>query len=188
MERERGHLDEEGQREGDEQPLLRALAQRRLRQPGDRERHAALRSRPARRCHRRGQHEQRADERVDDELERRRHPVGPAPLADQEVERHQHQVEEEDEKDQVLGEEGAQHGGLGEPEVERVEAGPARRRPQRDPQRGGGEEQRGERDEPQVQPVDAEHVADAEVLDPGVVGHVLQAGRPVSKSNSITTT
>ena len=44
--------------------------------------------------------------------------VARAPLADDEVERHQHQVEEQDEQRQVLGHERAEHGGLAEREVE----------------------------------------------------------------------
>jgi hypothetical protein len=47
---------------------------------------------------------------------------------------------------------------------------------QGDPQPGGREEHRGERYEPQVEAVEAECVADPELLDPRVVGQVLQAG------------
>jgi hypothetical protein len=123
-----------------------------------------------------GQHQQRADQRVDDELERRRHAVGAAPDADQEVERNQHQVEEQDEQREVLCDERAEHGGLGEPEVEAVQAPAALRRAQSGPQRGRREQQCRQPDEPQVQPVDPELVADPQIGDPGVVGDVLQAG------------
>src|SRR3712207_8781810 len=43
--------------------------------------------------------QQRADQRVDHELHRRVHALAVPPRADQEVERHEHQVEEEDEQD-----------------------------------------------------------------------------------------
>jgi hypothetical protein len=72
---------------------------------------------------RRDQHQERPDQRVDDELRRRPHPVARAPDADQEVERDQHQVEEGDEQDQVLGAERAEHGALGEAEEEVEERG-----------------------------------------------------------------
>ena len=177
VERERRHLDQEREREGGEDPLLRALGQ----PVGDevREREAQL-GRPARRQHggrrRGGQHQQRADERVDDHLHGRRDAVGAAPDPDQEVERHQHQVEEEDEDAEVLRQERAQHGRLGDPEVQRELRG-ARRRAQDQPQRRGREQQRRQRHQPEVEPVDAEPVVDAEVRDPLVVGQVLQPAR-----------
>jgi hypothetical protein len=137
----------------------------------------------AARCARHGarKHQQRADQRVDDELVGRRHTVRPgAPLADQEVERDQHQVEEEDEEREVLREEGAEHRRLGQREVEREQPW-ALDRAQEHPQRGGREQERRERDQPQVEAVDPELVADAQRLDPGVVGDVLEpaAGRVV---------
>ena len=46
---------------------------------------------------------------------------------------------------------------------------------------------RGQRDHEQVEAVDAERVADAELGDPLVVGDVLEARRPESKSTSIAT-
>ena len=68
---------------------------------------------------RRDEHQERADERVDDELRRRADPVrAGAAHPGQEVERDQHQVEEHDEQRQVLSAEGAEHGALGEPEME----------------------------------------------------------------------
>ena len=42
----------------------------------------------------------------------------------------------------------------------------------------GGPGDRRQRDQEQVEPVDPERVADAELGDPLVVGHVLQAPRP----------
>ena len=45
---------------------------------------------------------------------------------------------------------------------------------------------RGQHDQEQVEPVDAELVADAELGDPLVVGHVLEPAAADSKSTSIT--
>ena len=60
------------------------------------------------------QHQQRADERVDEHLDRRRDPVLAAEGPDQEEERDQHQVEEEDEEQEVLSEERAERRRLAE--------------------------------------------------------------------------
>ena len=131
---------------------------------------------------RRGEHQQRADERVDDELDRRFHASGfPAPAADQEVEGDQHQVEEGDEQRQVLGEERAEHGRLGEHEVE-VEEPRALPRAHVRGERRGGEQQRRQADQEHVQAADAELVVDPERGDPDDVGDVLQAGAPALKS------
>ena len=173
---ERRHLDQERQREADEQQPLRAVAEADLVEVGEHERQRRVRLPRAqhRRRHRRGEHQQRPDERVDDHLDRRRPPLRPAPPEHQEQERHEHQVEESDEQRQVLGDERAEHGGLGERHQERERGGPVDR-PDDHPQRRGREQQRGQGDEPQVQAVDPELVADAERRDPRVVGDVLQA-------------
>ena len=127
---------------------------------------------------RRGEHQQRSHERVDDELDRRAHAARLAPpAADQEVEGDQHQVEEGDEEGQVLREERPQDGRLGEHEVE-VEEPRALPRAQVRGQHGGGEQQPRQRDEEHVQPADAELVVNAQLGDPGDVGDVLQARAP----------
>ena len=129
---------------------------------------------------RRDQHQQRADQRVDDHLQGRRRGTRSAldvaaPGAEEEVERDQHQVEEEDEEQQVLGQEGAQRRGLGDQHPEEEEVGPlllaegCERRP-------GRPDHRGEEDQEDVEAVDAEAVVDAEAGDPGDVDGVLQAG------------
>ena len=46
------------------------------------------------------------------------------------------------------------------------------------PQRRRDEQQRGQRDQPQVEAVDPELVVDAELADPRVVGDVLEAAAP----------
>jgi hypothetical protein len=126
-----------------------------------------------------GQHQQRADERVDHEHRGGAHAIAAAPASDQEVEGHQHQVEEHDEERQVLRHEDTQDRRLGQRQPEEEEARAlalAERRHQR--ARHPGE--RGQHDHEQVEAVDPELVADAELGDPLVVGHVLQAlGAPV---------
>ena len=100
-------------------------------------------------------------------------PVAGPPGADQEVERDQHQVEEEDEEEQVLGEEGAQRPGLREAEHEEVVARPVRAL-QRRPADRRGPEQRGQEDEEDAEPVDAELEADPELRDPALVDDLLK--------------
>jgi hypothetical protein len=171
-----GHLDEERGGEEQEDPLLRALAQRQCLQRGEHKRDvtAALLGGEHAGGDRGGEHQQRADQRVDHELDRRFHSVGPcAPTADQEVERDQHQVEEGHEQRQVLREEGAEHGRLGEHEVEVEELRPLPRA-HVGRQHGGGEQQRGQSHEEHVQATDAELVVDAQRRDPDDVGDVLQ--------------
>ncbi len=124
---------------------------------------------------RRREHQQRADERVDDELERRFDASRfRSPAADQEVERDQHQVEERHEQREVLGEERAEHRRLGEheEEPEQLRALPCA---QVGGDRRGREQQRCQPDEEHVQTVDAELVVDPQRGDPHDVGHVRQA-------------
>ena len=92
MQREERRLDGERDREAQEQPGVVAGAaldqvERPLLQPEDDDR---------------GQHEQRAAHRVDDELDRRTKPAGAAPRPDQDVQRHEHRLEEHVEEQQVL--------------------------------------------------------------------------------------
>ena len=58
------------------------------------------------------EHERRADHRVEEELRGRVHAVLVAPPADQEVHRHEHDLEEHEEQEQVEAEERAHHAGL----------------------------------------------------------------------------
>ena len=131
------------------------------------------------------QHQQRADQRVDHHLQRRlrrgRAAFGgavDAPGAEEEVERHQHQVEEEDEEQQVLGEERAQRRRLRRQHQEEEDL-----RPLLFAERGEGDpadpEHRGQQHQEEVQPVDPEAVVDAEPGDPGRVDGVLEAGLAV---------
>jgi hypothetical protein len=92
-----GRLDGERDREAEEEPLVRARphpgqVERPLLEPVDDDR---------------GEHEERARNRVHDELDGRAEPAGAAPDADQHVERDQHRLEERVEEQQVLGAEDA---------------------------------------------------------------------------------
>ena len=128
-----------------EDPFLRALRQPALGQLGELERTSPpVGRREDAGRDRRGQHQQAPDQRVDHERGRRAHAVRAAPDADQEVERHQHQVEEQDEQRQVLRAERAQHRGLAERQHQVVEAraasharAAASRRRRGDPQQRG---------------------------------------------------
>ena len=58
------------------------------------------------------EHEGRAEQRVEEELQRRVGAVAVAPAADEEVHRHEHDLEEHEEEEEVEGEEHAEAAGL----------------------------------------------------------------------------
>ncbi|CAB4879214.1 unannotated protein [freshwater metagenome] len=178
MEGERRHLDQEGEREDEEDPLLRAGRNQVLAQVAQHEAHVAAVRGEHPGGDRADEHQQRADERVDEELEHRRtallrvHP----PDQRQEVERHEHQVEEDDEERKVLRHEGAEDAALRETHQQRVEPGAFRGLvAQCRPERRAGEEHRRREQQHDVQPGDRKLVMDAERGDPSLVGDVLQA-------------
>jgi hypothetical protein len=113
------------------------------------------------------QHDHRADQRVEDELERGVVAPGAAPHRDQEVHRDEDQLPEHEEQDQVQRAEGAVHAGL-EHQQQRHEAlGVARLRqhPLGVDHAQEGQQQR-EDQQRQGDPVDAEVVAGAHGGDP----------------------
>ena len=176
VQRERGGLHQERGGEQQEDPLLRPLVEQPVLEHGQRERDVLpMRRREHAESHRAGEHQQRADQGVDDELGRRPNALPPAPGPDQEVERDQHQVEEDDEERQVLRAEGPDHGGLGESEVEEEQPRPLPVAERRRECRGHPEDRR-ERDQEEVEPVDAKRVTDAQLRHPLRVRHVLEAG------------
>ena len=82
----------------------------------------------------RGQHEQAADERVEEELDRRVLAPRAAEGADEEVHRHEHDLEEDVEQEHVGGREDADHGELErqqQREVRRATLAGCRSRPRR---------------------------------------------------------
>ena len=175
VEREERRLHEERKREQQHDPVLgappRSGAAGASRQ---RERDlAAVRRGEHSERDRRGHHQQRSRQRVDHELGRRAHALAAAPAADQEVERHEHQVEEDDEEREVLRHEGAEHRSLRKSQVEEEEARPLHHG-ERGHQRARHPGDRGQGDHEQVEPVDAELVADAELRNPLVVRDPLE--------------
>ena len=120
-------------------------------------------------------HERRAEQRVEEELDRGVLALLAAPHADHEVHRQEHDLEEDEEEDQVLRHEGAEHPGVQheDEDEERLrvvrlgEVVPAVDDAQRrDQQREGDERQR--------QPVDADEVVGLDDLDPLVVDDELE--------------
>ena len=128
------------------------------------------------------QHEQAAEQGVDEELDRRVDPPLPAEGADQEVGRDQHRLPEHVEQEQVEAHEHAEHGRLEHQQQGQVGARPVGHAP------GAGDGQRGEhgreQDQGQADAVDPDPVADPEGRHP-VGGHAqletglagLEAGR-----------
>ncbi len=123
------------------------------------------------------QHQHRAEQRVQEELDRRVELARAAPDADQQVHRDQHGFPENEEEEEIERHEDAQHAGLQhqKPDVVFLHAildrGP--RGEDRDPA-----QQRGQHDQQERNAVDAEDVAGADRGDP-VVGRAfdeLEAG------------
>ena len=112
------------------------------------------------------QHERRADHREQEELRGRVDAVVVAPAADEEVHRHEHDLEEHEEQEQVEADEAAHHAGFEQQHprqvalvvVVRVDAGDHQR-----------EQHAGEHDQEQRDAVDAEVPRDAPRLDPRVL-------------------
>jgi len=125
---------------------------------------------------RRGQHEQRADERVDHELDDGAHALVSlafAPHAGEEEERDQHQVEERDEQREILCQQRAEDERMGEAQMQEELALAAPLAAHR-PERRRREQDRRQQDQEQVQPVDRELVVNPELADPHLVRDVLK--------------
>ncbi len=177
VERHQRHLHQEGGGEAQEDPLLRAVREGQGAKRGEHEgqRGTVIGGGQHAGGDRRGEHEERADQGVDHELGGGPDSVARPPHPHDEVEGDQHQVEEGDEQGQVLSAERAQHGALGQPEVE-VEQPRALPLAQRGPDHRGAEQHHREHDQGDVQSVEPELVVDAERADPGGVGGELQPG------------
>ena len=167
MEREQRHLDREREGEGEEHEILREPGgQHEPAQHGQVERVDA-RGRPVLpvQGQDRHEHQQRPDERVEHELDRRVDAVGPAPHADDEVHRDQHRLPEHVEEEEVEADEDADH-----PRLEDEHRDPELLRPllDRAPRRGQreGAQERGEQHEQEADAVHADVVGDAEGRHP----------------------
>ena len=186
VEREHRHLDAEAHEHAAEDQDLRGAAPGRRPTLPARRRRSAMR-RPSRSVsppatkntrHEAHDHQRRAEQRVEEELDRGVLALLAAPHADHEVHRQQHDLEEDEEQDEVLGHEGAEHAG-----VEHEDEDEERLRVVRlgevvpavdDHQRG---DQQRERDQRQRQPVDPDEVVRVDDLDPRLVDDELQARR-----------
>ncbi len=121
------------------------------------------------------QHQQRGGHRVQEELDRGVDPPRSAPDADQEVHRHQGELPEDVEQEQVLGQEHAHHARL-QQQAEDVEL--LHLRLDGVPRRGDGQhgDERGQQHHEDAQPVDGQEVLDAPRGDPVEAVDHLQAG------------
>ena len=189
VEREHRDLDGEGQEEREEGRDLQAVGEaarpgvraQRLEVEGADPRAAVARLVGVGRGQDRHEHQQRPDERVQDELDRRVDPVRAAPDPDDQVHRDEDDLPEDVEQERVEREEDADHPDLEDeerdhvfldPRLDRLEAGQ-----DRDPR-----QRRRQHDERDRQPVRAELVLDPEVRDP--VDPSRRTGSPAGRAGS----
>ncbi len=118
------------------------------------------------------EHERRADHRVDEELQRGVDPLVVAPSADEEVHRHEHDLEEHEEQEQVEADERADDAGLEQQDPGGVRLLVVMRV---GTEQGDREQHAREHDEEQRDAVDTDVPADAPLLDPLVLRRELVA-------------
>jgi hypothetical protein len=119
------------------------------------------------------QHQGRAEQREEEELQRRVDPVGVAPPPDEEVHRHQHDLEHHEEQEEVERDEHAEAAGLEQQQPGVVGLGVV---VGRGPQQGDREQQRGQHHQEQRDAVDTHVPRDAELGHPRPVDLELVAG------------
>ena len=121
------------------------------------------------------QHQGRAEQRVEEELQRGVAAVVATPHRDHEEHRQQDDLEEDEEEDEVLRHEGADHAGLEDQHEDQERLRVARRRdvvPR--VQEDQRHHQHGEGDEWQRHAVDTERVPGADDVDPRLIDHPLE--------------
>ena len=121
------------------------------------------------------QHEGRAEQGVEEELDGGVEPVLAAPHPDHEVHRQQHDLEEHEEQDQVLGHEGAEHAGVEHQHQDEERLGVAGIRdvvPRVDDDQRG--DQQGQGHQRERDPVEADREPGVDHLDPPAVDQELQ--------------
>ena len=155
MKRKEWRLDDEGEHEAEEEPAAHARrAIDEVEGPG---------FQPV--DDQRGEHQERARHRVEDELDRRAEPAWSAPHADEHVERNQHRLEERIEEQEILRHEHADGRAREEEHQPEVRARPVAADPEAVPDARRHRDDR-EADEPERESVLADVVRDVEVLDP----------------------
>ena len=178
MEREHRHLDREAQEEGQEDPELQVRRDPHLHPDRDVEaaRRLVARHRLRVEVEREDaeEHHHRADQREEEELDRRVQTPRAAPDPDQEVHRDEHDLPEHVEEEHVEGAEDAQHAGLQEQQEDVVRADTVGDRGPRG-EDGDRAEERRQQDEQRRDPVDPEDVLDADRGDPGRLLDELEA-------------
>ena len=121
------------------------------------------------------QHQHAAEQRIEEELDRRVELPRPAPHADEEVHRHQGDLEEHVEEENIERDEGAQHAGRQQEEADVVflfallDGGERAHDPY-------DHRQRREQDEQHADPVDADEIAHPDGGYPAHLLHELKAG------------
>ncbi len=173
MEREQRNFDSEGDGKGGEEHPLGPNGQVEPGQIGEGERcRPFLGGVGEGETDDRRQHQRRAEGCVDEELDRGVDPALGSPDADDEVHRDQHRLEEDEEKEEVEGQEGADHAGLEEQRVHHELLGPIRDR--RRCSQGDRDQQSGEDHHRKRDPVDPEIPGDSPRLVPGHIDDVLK--------------
>ena len=168
VEREHRHLDRKGEREGAEGERLQRWVG-----DGAAQRDQVECAGPGAGCHLmtkgggedRHEHQQRADQRVEDELDRGVDAVGATPDADDQVHRDQYDLPEDVEEEEVEREEDAEHPCLQDEEANEVLLHAVLDRPEAR-QDADPAKQRGEHHECAGEAVNAKVVGDAEAWDP----------------------
>jgi hypothetical protein len=176
VQREHRHLHGEGEREGGEEPALLHGAQRHVVEQA----HVEGRGTAVPHVHRhqvedREQHQQARGQRVDEELERRVDPARPAPDADDEVHRHEHELPEDVEEEEVERDERAEHARFQHQHEEEVLLHALLHVAEREEDDDRREEGRKQHEE-EAHAVDADHVLDAPLRHPLVLLEELELG------------
>jgi hypothetical protein len=170
VQREQGDLHRERGKEGEEQDLGRPVGQtvgRPGRQGAQIEREGVVLRVEERQREQPDEEERRAERGVQVELERGVHAPLVPPSGDDEVHRHEHDLEEHEEQDEIEAQEHTEERGLEHEHPHRVRLHTRRDRLRREqPDR---EQQRGQGDHEEADAVDAHDVADAERGDPLMV-------------------
>ena len=166
VEREHRHLDGEAEEEREKHPPLQVVGHVQLVELGHVERvHAGRGVVVEVERQNAEQHDDAADQGVQEELDRRVQPVRAAPDADEEVHRHQHHFPEQEEEQEVERHERAEHPGLQDEQEDVVLLHALGDRVPRRHHRDRAHHRR-QQDQQHAEAVDAEEVVGADRRDP----------------------